>query len=548
PLRAEIMPKRLTVRSGEDVTVNCTYHGGPVHSVHWLKDQRPLLTDHRVRQLGRLVLHVSSFRRGDTGMYQCFVANDADSAQGHPCSRSKKNKAVMMMMMICTPPSLVAEVPPALGDVFTDQVHLPGQSVSLRCLATGSPLPQLSWLLDGLPLPESRDIQQGDFVQPDGSLVVSFVNVSNLRVQDGGEYACLASNDVGSVRHEARVDVMGPPFIRPLRNLTVVAGSPLNLTCPVAGYPIDTVHVERAGGTAPLRKPEARSTGPPFPLSVYRKALRKPQNGKPLPQEPRQTQLKPGKLTIHEARKEDQGPYRCIAVGRHGEMATRDLHVIVVAAPVISPFSFPERLQEGMRSTATCALLDGDPPVSVSWLKDGRADLGPDVQVVPISDFVSNLIIDKVARHHSGNYTCTATNAAASANHTARMVVRALPRWTIRPTDLATVVGSSVTFDCQAEGEPQPVVRWKHAVGEESREFHSIVSSPHIHVLENGSLSIVSVLSEDRGKYLCEASNGVGAAISATVVLTVNTRTTSGRSGFNHSQLLHRPLESPSEH
>ncbi|CAN8008838.1 unnamed protein product, partial [Ixodes pacificus] len=114
-----------------------------------------------------------------------------------------------------------------------------------------------------------------------------------------------------------------------------------------------------------------------------------------------------------------------------------------------------------MRSTATCALLDGDPPVSVSWLKDGRADLGPDVQVVPISDFVSNLIIDKVARHHSGNYTCTATNAAASANHTARMVVRALPRWTIRPTDLATVVGSSVTFDCQAEGEPQPVVRWK---------------------------------------------------------------------------------------
>lgn len=83
PLRAEIMPKRLTVRSGEDVTVNCTYYGGPVHSVQWLKDQRPLLTDHRVRQLGRLVLHVSSFRREDTGMYQCFVSNDADSAQGH---------------------------------------------------------------------------------------------------------------------------------------------------------------------------------------------------------------------------------------------------------------------------------------------------------------------------------------------------------------------------------------------------------------------------------------------------------------------------------
>lgn len=60
--------------------------------------------------------------------------------------------------------------------------------------------------------------------------------------------------------------------------------------------------------------------------------------------------------------------------------------------------------------------------------------------------------------------------------------------------------------------------------GEESRDFHSIVSSPHIHVLENGSLSIVSVLSDDKGRYLCEASNGVGPAISATVALTVNSK------------------------
>ncbi|XP_075732215.1 cell adhesion molecule Dscam1-like isoform X1 [Rhipicephalus microplus] len=471
PLRAEIMPKRLTVRSGDDVTVNCTYAGGPVHSVHWLKDQRPLLTDHRVRQLGRLVLHVSGFRRADAGMYQCFVANDADSAQGH---------ALL----------LIEEVAPALPDVFTAQVHEPGQGVSLRCTATGSPLPQVSWLVDGEPLAERRDVQRGDFVQPDGAFVVSYVNISALAVTDGGDYTCVARNEVGAARHTARLSVTGPPFIRPARNLTVVAGRPLTLTCPVVGHPIDAVHVER--------------------------------DGKPLPQESRHALEKPGSLVIHDARKEDQGPYRCIAVGSKGDMATRDIYVIVVTAPVISPFSFPERLQEGMRSSATCTLLDGDPPVTMGWLKDGRPDLGPDVQVVPISDFVSNLIIDKVARHHSGDYTCTAANAAASTNHTAHMFVRALPRWTIRPSDMSTVVGSSVTFDCQAEGEPHPVVRWKYAVGGELREFHSIVSSPHIHVLENGSLTIVSVLSEDKGRYLCEASNGVGPAISTTVTLTVN--------------------------
>ncbi|CAN7939758.1 unnamed protein product, partial [Ixodes hexagonus] len=458
------MPGRLTVRSGDDVTVNCSYRGGPVHSVYWLRDARPLLTDHRVRQLGRLVLHVTSFRREDSGMYQCFVANDMDSAQGHALLRIQGTHVVQHSRTVR--PSCCAEAAPALGDVFTDQVHLPGQSVSLRCLATGSPLPQLSWLLDGQPLPESRDIQQGDFVQPDGALVVSFVNVSNLRVQDGGAYACLASNDVGSARHEARVDVMGPPFIRPLGNVTVVAGSPLRLDCPVAGYPIDSVHVER--GERRRRSDTRRWLGRERPRTRYRHVVRRrnPGNyGRPLAQDPRLSEEKRGTLVIQEARREDQGPYRCVAVGRHGELATRDLHVVVLTAPVISPFWFPERLQEGMRSTATCTLLDGDPPVSMRWLRDGRPDLGPDVQVVPINDFVSNLIIDRVARHHSANYTCTATNAAASASHTARMLVRALPRWTIRPTDLAAVVGSSVTLDCQAEGEPEPVVRWKHATG-----------------------------------------------------------------------------------
>lgn len=48
-------------------------------------------------------------------------------------------------------------------------------------------------------------MHQGDFVQPDGSAVVSFVNISTLRVQDGGEYACKATNDVGVIEHTARI-------------------------------------------------------------------------------------------------------------------------------------------------------------------------------------------------------------------------------------------------------------------------------------------------------------------------------------------------------
>lgn len=78
-----MMPRLLSVRSGDDATVNCTYRGGPVSQVFWTKDQKPLITDHRVRLLGKLLLHISGFRRGDSGVYQCYVGNLRDSAQGY---------------------------------------------------------------------------------------------------------------------------------------------------------------------------------------------------------------------------------------------------------------------------------------------------------------------------------------------------------------------------------------------------------------------------------------------------------------------------------
>ena len=79
------------------MTVNCTHRGGPVREVRWLKDNKALQNDHRVRLLGRLVLHISSFRRADTGMYQCFVNNEEDSAQGHAYLRIEGRSSYFLM-------------------------------------------------------------------------------------------------------------------------------------------------------------------------------------------------------------------------------------------------------------------------------------------------------------------------------------------------------------------------------------------------------------------------------------------------------------------
>ena len=82
--------------------------------------------------------------------------------------------------------------------------------------------------------------------------------------------------------------------------------------------------------------------------------------------------------------------------------------------------------------------------------------------------------------------------------------------------------GRRVVIDCQAEGIPAPIHQWKKRLsggssgnagdttgktGQPSsspNEFATIASGPHMHVLENGSLSIIDATKGDQGEYACE--------------------------------------------
>ena len=69
-----------------------------------------------------------------------------------------------------------------------------------------------------------------------------------------------------------------------------------------------------------------------------------------------------------------------------------------------------------MRTRVVCGVNNGDPPLTLTWLKDGRqvtlAGL-PDIQVTEIDAFSSVLTIDSLRPGHAGVYTCSAINAAA---------------------------------------------------------------------------------------------------------------------------------------
>ncbi|KAL1483751.1 hypothetical protein MTO96_032977, partial [Rhipicephalus appendiculatus] len=92
--------------------------------------------------------------------------------------------------------------------------------------------------------------------------------------------------------------------------------------------------------------------------------------------------------------------------------------------PLIERFAFDENLHEGMRTRVYCNIARGDPPVRITWLRDGQPiKSGPDIEVRVLDPFSVALAIDSLSPSHDGSYTCVASNAAATVNYTASLRV-----------------------------------------------------------------------------------------------------------------------------
>ncbi|RWS28626.1 cell adhesion molecule-like protein, partial [Leptotrombidium deliense] len=373
-----------------------------------------------------------------------------------------------------------------------------GAHLSLRCSAYGSPLPQIHWFFFDRRLnkPKFRSRYRiGDYVDRNG-IIVSYVNISSVSVEDGGLYSCQAFNDIASISHSANVYVYGPPFVHQMDNLTVVTATKVQLDCPASGYPLEGIYWRKDGKEfLPSRR-----------VKSYRN----------------------GTLSIIDAHLDDEGWYECIAKAKDNKIASASLYVDIVEKPVINPFMFGSDLREGMRTTVVCSVLSGESPISVNWFKNGQLvkHMHPEVEILSLGEFTSTLRFASVQRNHSGNYTCKASSVMVSSNYTAPMVVQAFPKWLLKPSPVYSVLkGRNIVIDCQAEGFPAPIHHWKllkESTGLSSPEYVTIVSGPHIHVLENGSLAIIDAAKSDEGDYVCEANNGIGATITAAVKLRVN--------------------------
>ncbi|XP_053996010.1 cell adhesion molecule Dscam2-like isoform X7 [Hylaeus anthracinus] len=472
PLHVEVTPPLLSVHLGGNAEFRCevsTHPQAGPHFVTWYKDGRQLPGTGRQSELLRL----NGIGREDRGMYQCIVRR----AEGDTAQASAELQ--------------LGDAPPMLLYSFIEQTLQPGPAVSLKCSAAGNPTPQVSWALDGFPLPTNGRFVIGQYVTVHGD-VISHVNISHVMVEDGGEYSCTAENRAGKVTHAARLNVYGLPYIRLIPKVTAVAGETLRLKCPVAGYPIEEIKWERAN--------------------------------RELPDDLRQKVLSDGTLVISSVQKKgDAGVYTCSARNKQGHSARRSGDVAVIVPPKISPFTADRDLHLGERTTLTCSVTRGDLPLSISWLKDGRS-MGPSerVSVTNMDQYNSILMIESLSPDHNGNYSCVARNLAAEVSHTQRLVVHVPPRWIVEPVDVSVERNKHVAMHCQAQGVPTPTIVWKKATGSKSGEYEELRERAYTKILSNGTLLLQHVKEDREGFYLCQASNGIGSGIGKVVQLKVN--------------------------
>ncbi|XP_069093155.1 hemicentin-2 isoform X1 [Pleurodeles waltl] len=435
---------------GDPVSMQCDTNAIPPPTLSWYKDGRPLLaSDSGVLLLldGRL-LQIPMARAEDSGKYTCEATNEAGEDSLH------------YELVVLTPPSFQSDV----HEVIEEVGLIANGTALLKCEATGTPTPEISWLRNSVPIVSTERyhlLEEGRHLQ-----------ILGIELTDADTYACVAENAAGSVEKLFMVTVSVPPEIAGVNpeNVTGILGITVNLMCDVQSHPEPDVTWYKDGQV----------------LLSSEEVL-----------------ILPGGqiLQIPELRLSNEGTYKCEASNAAGT-AVKLVHLQVLVPPHIA--HPPGERQDVLvirlgQSVILQCESNAVPEPLITWYKDGHQ--------LPTSTTQQRLEIANAQVSDSGIYVCKVTNVAGEAERTFSLSVQVPP--VFEDTALETVKqtsGHPVTLSCQAEGNPPPVLTWL-------KDGSPLENRPERGVLVRGALVQISRLQPVHGgRYTCIAHNSQGQA------------------------------------
>ncbi|XP_033029123.1 receptor-type tyrosine-protein phosphatase delta isoform X40 [Lacerta agilis] len=192
-------PQLKVVERTRTATMLCAASGNPDPEITWFKDFLPVDTSNnngRIKQLRsesiggtpiRGALQIELSEESDQGKYECVATNNAGTRYSAPANLYVRELRE------------VRRVPPRFSIPPTNHEIMPGGSVNITCVAVGSPMPYVKWMLGAEDLTPEDDMPIGR-------------NVLELNdVRQSANYTCVAMSTLGVIEAIAQITVKALP-------------------------------------------------------------------------------------------------------------------------------------------------------------------------------------------------------------------------------------------------------------------------------------------------------------------------------------------------
>uniref|UniRef100_A0A8C7UKH2 Receptor-type tyrosine-protein phosphatase S n=1 Tax=Oncorhynchus mykiss TaxID=8022 RepID=A0A8C7UKH2_ONCMY len=185
-------PQLKVVERTRTATMLCAASGNPDPDISWFKDFLPVNTTNnngRIKQLRsggtpiRGALQIEQSEESDQGKYECVATNNDGTRYSAPANLYVR----------------VRRVPPRFSIPPTDNEIMPGGSVNITCVAVGSPMPYVKWMLGAEDLTPEDDM-------PIGRNVLELTDV-----RQSNNYTCVAMSTLGVIEAVAQITVKALP-------------------------------------------------------------------------------------------------------------------------------------------------------------------------------------------------------------------------------------------------------------------------------------------------------------------------------------------------
>ncbi|XP_040533545.1 hemicentin-1 isoform X17 [Gallus gallus] len=547
PPRIVISPKDQTFVEGSEVSIRCSATGYPKPTVVWTHNEMFIIGSNRYRLTPEGTLIIRQAIPKDAGVYGCLASNSAGT---------EKQTSILTYIEGPTVTIFQSEILVALGDTTV-----------MECKTTGIPHPQVKWFKGDLELRASAfliiDTHRG------------LLKIQETQELDAGDYTCVATNDAGRASGKITLDVGSPPvFIQEPSDESVDIGSNITLPCYVQGYPEPKVKWRRLNGASLFSRPLAVSfisqlrtgalsinnlwvndegsyvceaenqfgriqsqpatitvTGLVAPLIGISPATANVIEGQqltlpcvllagnPIPDRkwiknsmvlvsnPYINVRSDGSLHLERVRLQDGGDYTCMAsnvAGTNNKTTTVNVYVLPIVQHGQQIFS----TIEGIPVTLPCK-ASGVPKPSITWSKKGEVIFPSNEKFSAGSD--GSLYVVSPEGEETGEYVCTATNAAGYATRKVQLTVYVKPRVSRPgdqqghgPVEISVITGDDVTLPCEVKSLPPPIITWA-----KETQLISPFSLRHTFLL-SGSMKISETQVSDSGMYFCVATNIAG--------------------------------------